>query len=285
MHPRSSQHTLKQLLSRRDFLALAGVATGSVAAACGAGTIGLYWLLANDDETPLSDALHYTTSTPGPRLEQNKVLAAPRIISRAEWGAREVNFAAENETGLYSSDNPEGWREYNGDLRDDYQTLVIHHSATYEIDDVATMRVVQDLHMDDRGWADVAYHYCVGKTGSIFEGRVMNVRGTHTAGYNTGSLGVCLLGNFEEEVPTQAQLTATLALVNWLALRLDLTHLAGHRDFNAITVCPGANLYPYLVEFAASADLLIGTDGYRGPFPETNDETAALFGCCCCGAT
>lgn len=282
---RSSQHTLKRLLSRRDFLALAGLTTGSVGAACGAGIIGFYWLLTNDD-TPASDMLGYVTTTPGHRLAVNKVMAAPRIVSRSEWGSREVNLAADNETGLYSARNPEGWREYKGDLRDDYQTLVIHHSATYEIDDVNTMRVVQNLHMDDRGWADIGYHFCVGKTGSIFEGRVMSVRGTHTAGYNTGSLGVCLLGNFEEELPTQEQLSATFALVNWLSLRLGLTHVAGHRDFNDITVCPGANLYPYLVELAASANLLVGTAGYSGPTAESyDDKTAAGVGCCCCGAT
>ncbi len=282
MQRRPQKQRIEILLSRRDFLAFAGLAAGTGAALCGAGTIGLYWLLTNNER----NGLGYATTMPGPRLAIDKRMAAPRIVSRAEWGAREINFAAENETGLYSAANPEGWHEYEGDLRDDYQTVIIHHSATYEFDDVNTMRVVQDLHLDDRRWADIGYHFCVGKTGTIFEGRMLKARGTHTAGYNTGSVGVCLLGNFEEESPTQEQLTAAFAVVNWLALRLDLTHLAGHRDFNAITVCPGANLYPYLVEMAASARLDVGTAGYSGPTPQATEEnTAALRGCCCCGAT
>lgn len=272
-----SKHTLKHLLSRRDFLAFASLAIGTGAALCGAGTIGLYWLLTSDTG---EDALSYATTTPGPRLAINKNMAQPRVVYRAEWGAREVDLDAENEHGVYSPDNPEGWREYEGDLRDNYQTVVIHHSATYEVDDVNTMRFVQLLHMDDRGWADIGYHFCVGKTGTIFEGRLLRVRGTHTAGYNTGSVGVCLLGNFDEEEPTQDQLSAAHALVNWLALRLRLTHLAGHRDFNDLTVCPGANLYPLLIDFAASAGLLLGTDGYIGPTPDASDDTASLMGCC-----
>lgn len=282
MRRRISKSQIQRLLSRRDFLAIAGLATGAGAAICGASTIGLYWLLSGN-RRPAS-TLDYSTTTPDPRLVMvDKVMASPEIISRDTWGARPINLLAKNESGLYSEDNPEGWRVYDGDLRDDYQTIVLHHSAVYEIDDVATMRYVQDLHMDDRGWADVGYHFCVGKTGLIFEGREMAVRGTHTASYNTGSLGVCLLGNFEDESPTDAQLAATLAVVQWLALRLELTHLAGHREFNDVTVCPGENFYPLLDDIAVATGLIRGTDGYIGPAPSEDDVTAMT--CCCCGAT
>lgn len=104
----------------------------------------------------------------------------------------------------------------------------------------------------------------------------MSARGVHTEFYNTGSLGVCLLGNFEEIEPTQPQLDAAQALVNWLALRLQLTHLAGHREFNTTTVCPGANLYPHLDQIAAVALLQRGTNGYIAPPEQQITPTPTL---------
>ncbi len=264
----------KRQLSRREFMTMMGVAIGSgLAVVCGATTVGAYWLLTHDKSS---------TDRPVPEATQlalSKTVERPPIVSRAEWGARAVNHAAEEEFGFYTLDNPEGWREYEDDLRDAYQTVVIHHSALYETDDLTSILAIQDLHLDDRGWADIGYHFCVGQDGTVYEGRRMSVRGVHTEGYNTGSLGVCLLGNFQVITPTGPQLTNTHLLVNWLALRLRLTHLAGHREFNDITVCPGANLYPYLDEMASQALLLRGIDGYLPP-PE-QQLTPTSYGTCC----
>lgn len=233
---------------------------------CAAGSIGLYWLLSDPTAPAVEDSLAYNTTTPNPeRQAVVKAMEQPRIVSRMEWGARTVNQDAENETGLYSATNPEGWLTYDSLLHDAYQTVVVHHSALYEEDDLTTVRAVQDLHMDDRGWADVGYHYMVGRNGTIFAGRDLAVRGTHTSRHNTGSVGVCLLGNLEVDEPTQPQLAAAQILINWLAVRLQLTHLAGHGDFNAETVCPGATIRPKLEAMATAAGLAYGTDGYSLP--------------------
>lgn len=228
-----------------------------LAGVCGSSLVGVSWLLNRHQPSAPPTALH--------RANIVKMIERPLIVTREGWGARPTNHAAAEEFGFYTLDNPEGWREYSGDLREAYQTVVIHHSSIYETDDWLTMQAIQDLHIDSRGWADIGYHFCIGQSGTIFEGRWMSARGVHTELYNTGSLGVCLLGNFEEITPTEPQLAATQALVNWLALRLQLTHLAGHRDFNANTVCPGANLYPHLDLIAAVALLKHGTDGYVAP--------------------
>jgi hypothetical protein len=241
-------------LSRRAFLGLVG------AGAAG----GLLWLLRRDAPSPDG------SSPPG----LSGAASCPSIVPRADWGALPPNHSAPHETGFYSLDNPEGWREYSGDLRARYNTVVIHHSANYGRDDIHTLRYIQDRHRNDRGWADVAYHFFVGKTGTIYEGRPLNVRGTHVANHNTGTVGICLLGDMRTQTPTVPQLASTQELVRWLAAELALTHLAGHAEFNPETVCPGTNVMPYLDVFAAAAGLIHSTAGYM-PSEEQATATAA----------
>lgn len=271
-----------KLITRRDFLlALLGMGTAVGAV----GGLGLGYLLLDSDG---SSAASLPTPTPNrERMALLKTVDRPIIVSREEWGAREVNHEAEQEQGYYSLQNPEGWRDYEEDLRLIYNTIVIHHSVLYADDDLSSVVAVQNLHMNSRKWADIGYHFCVGKNGTVFEGRKLTARGTHTEARNTGTLGICLLGNFQDTSPTDAQLEAAQRMVNWLAVRLDVTHLAGHRDFNDTTVCPGNNLYASLDAIAINAMLKRGTDGYVVP-PEqlltpTLDPSDTVFvqGCSC----
>lgn len=203
----------------------------------------------------------------------------PPIVSRAEWGALPINHQARNEHGFYQrSGNPEGWYVYEGDLRDSYQTLILHHSSFYEADGLATLSEVQRLHREDRMWADIGYHFMVDIDGTIYEGRDLAARGVHTGGYNTGSVGVCLLGDFRFAAPAAAQWEGTVALGSWLVAELALSHVAGHRQFNKATECPGAALLARLPEMAALLGVEYGTAGYA-------PATSAGDGCHCCCET
>jgi hypothetical protein len=207
----------------------------------------------------------HVTVTPLPtptRPTLLKQIDRPGILTRQDWGARVPNHEAPNEYGFYSADNPDGWRVYEDDLRAVYRTVVVHHSVLYEGDDLSTMRAIQEQHMDLRGWADIAYHFAVGQSGQVFEGRPLTVRGTHVEGFNTGSAGVVFLGDFTLDYPTPVQFEAGRRLIDWLALRLELTHLAGHSDFNNDTDCPGQHLRDMLPLLAQSAGLALGTGGY-----------------------
>jgi hypothetical protein len=250
--------------SRRDFLGLTGMAAVAGGLSCIGGIVG-YLIL---KEATRSSPAAATLPTPSaPRANRIKQIDRPEIITRAGWSARAPDHAAENEPGFYSLDNAEGWRDYEGDLRAIYRTVVVHHSVIYETDDLTTMQEIQKEHMDLRKWADIGYHFGVGQSGQVFEGRALNARGTHVEHFNTGSVGVVFFGNFQFIQPTPEQIDAGRRLIDWLALRLELTHLAGHSDFNDFTVCPGNNLRPYLAAFAVSAGLVLGTGGYE-PSPE-----------------
>ena len=195
----------------------------------------------------------------------------PVIISRADWGARSLNIDAPEEFGLFSADfNPEGVLYYPDDLSVVLNTIVVHHSATA----YSTPTQVQDLHMDGRGFADVAYHYLIDSEGTIYEGREINIRGAHVQGFNTGSVGIVLLGNFNDEVPTESQVESLQKLVDYLRYTYEIRYLAGHKDYPNQspdgTECPGDNLYPHLSDLANSLGMKYGIEGYVSPYSSNN---------------
>ncbi|MFP4321760.1 MAG: peptidoglycan recognition family protein [Anaerolineales bacterium] len=265
-------------IPRRQFLACAlGGLSASVVSACGLTGLGgiALWATRRDTGAPSTrPALNLATLPPPENLP---------MVRRADWGALAPDHSARFENGFYDAErNPAGWRVYDQPLADVYRTVVIHHSVEEEADDLATLAFIQNLHRGDRGWADVAYHYFIGKAGTLYEGRPLTVRGVHVGGHNTGSAGVCLLGNFMHQQPTPAQLDAARGLVVWLAGFLQLTHLAGHRAFNAGTLCPGDNLVPHLPGLATAAGLALGPDGYDGPTPQPSDTPRANGPGCAC---
>ena len=249
MQPRS--HTNQREVSRRRMLwRLAAVGGAGALAALGAAAAGLF------TERPRLVVLPNAAGTSGAAVR-------PSVVGRDAWGALPVDHAARNERGHYERGvNPEGWYVYAGDLRDSYQTLVVHHSAFYKADGRATLLEIQRLHRGDRGWADVGYHYMIDVDGAIYEGRNLGVRGVHTQGRNTGSAGVCLLGDFRFRAPTPAQWDALVALALWLIAELELTHIAAHNQFNEGTVCPGARVTEQLSALAENLGAGYGAGGY-----------------------
>ena len=190
----------------------------------------------------------------------------PDILSRAEWGARSLDLEAPEEFGLFDAkSNQEGVLYYADDLRAVLNTIVVHHSAIPN----ASPAEIQDLHIEGRRFADVAYHFLIDFDGIIYEGREINIRGAHVQGFNTGSVGIVLLGNFNNEQPSETQLASLWALVDYLRYTYEIRYLAGHKDYPDQspdgTECPGDNLYPLLPEIARSLGMKYGIHGYVKP--------------------
>jgi hypothetical protein len=245
-------------MKRREVLRYGALGTLVMAGlAAGIGTLGGIMLLLRPRRASAPAPAETSAPTQPP-------LPPPPIVSRADWGARPPDHTAPNETGFADSARDDGWFAYVGDLAAVYNTVVIHHTATFPAQD-ETMADVQALHMDRNGWADVGYHFAIDANGVVYEGRDVHVRGSSVAGHNSGVMGVVLMGNFERGQPTAAQLQALQPLVNWLAQTYALSHLAAHREFNSDSLCPGDNLMPYLDSVAQVAGLQRGTDGYVPP--------------------
>jgi hypothetical protein len=111
------------------------------------------------------------------------------------------------------------------------------------------MRAIQRWHLD-RGWATVGYHFVVSPSGRIFRGRPVDRLGAHVLGHNAGTVGICLMGNFELERPT----AAALASLEHVRLRLvpggTRVPLLGHRQHRGHerSACPGRHLSSYLAK-------------------------------------
>lgn len=254
---------MRRKLSRRDFIGLTALAAAAGAGLCGIGGIAGILLLRRRRLAlmPTSTPLPTPTPTPFPIT----------IVSRAAWGARPVNHEAEDEKVFATQENLDGWYEYTVDLATIYRTVAIHHSAfsSEEATTTAlhydTMIGLQTLHQDRRHWADIGYHYGIGADGTIYEGRDIHARGANVENYNWGTVGIVLMGNFEIEAPTDAQIASLNLLIAWLKLILNVTHLAAHSEFNDKTQCPGSHLKGLLDQIAQIAGLARGTGGYVRP--------------------
>ena len=79
--------------------------------------------------------------------------------------------------------------------------------------------------MQGNGWNDIGYNFLVDRFGTVYEGRGggidQNVIGAHAQGFNSGTVGVALVGNFIAATPTEAQQDALVRLLAW---RLDVAH-------------------------------------------------------------
>jgi len=122
---------------------------------------------------------------------------------------------------------------------------VLHNSATPASADhgLATVKSFAEYHMSHNGWKAIGYHFVIDTKGVIWAGRKMSVIGAHAgvAG-NPGSIGVCLVGNFEEnDKPTEAQKRSLAALHVALHDRFygsAALRIRFHREFMD-TACPG----------------------------------------------
>ena len=81
---------------------------------------------------------------------------------------------------------------------------IVHHTAgpnDYSpAQAAAIMRGIQVYHVKSNGWNDIGYNFLVDRYGTVYEGRYggidKNVIGAHARGFNTGSVGVAVIGTF-----------------------------------------------------------------------------------------
>jgi hypothetical protein len=182
----------------------------------------------------------------------------PAIHSRAQWGADERLM------------------RWDPEYAPTIKAATIHHTAdgnTYAAADVpAILRSMYAYHAVSRGWGDIGYNVIVDKFGRAWEGRsgglASTVVGAHAGGFNTGTVGVSMLGNYDVVAPPTVMLEMVASVVAWklslygvdprgtttltsggggtskyaAGVKVTVPTVFAHRDVGA-TACPGRYAY------------------------------------------
>lgn len=150
--------------------------------------------------------------------------------------------------------------------------LIIHHSAGFSSapDYKQVMTYYWDFHVNTNGWDDIGYNWLIDPNGVIYEARGSNTLGAHFSCMNSNTLGICMIGNYVSQPPSDTAIESLLALLAYEAYQnnidpdgmsyhstsqLNLYNISSHRDGNSATapgscpkgtVCPGDSLYALL---------------------------------------
>lgn len=160
------------------------------------------------------------------------------IISRDAWGYR---------YGL-------GWNKRPVPA----QHVILHHSETNTPsenasfdEDAAAVRYLDYIgwlrfNYADTGYtrprgAGISYTWAVTPSGRVFQGHDITLTSSHTSGYNTSGVGICLVGNYMNTAPTKKQIEAVARLLlqakeDGHIVRAKIDY--GHKETSS-TDCPG----------------------------------------------
>ncbi|WP_329150484.1 N-acetylmuramoyl-L-alanine amidase [Streptomyces sp. NBC_01456] len=200
-------------------------------------------------------------------------LRGVHYVSRPGWGADESKRYKDGKVN-----SPEKYYPL--------QAIAVHHTDTPndDPDPAATIRSIYEYHAVTLDWGDIGYHFLIDEDGNIYEGRYSGddgipafhtdgdlVTAFHTLGYNSGNLGIALLGTLAEKAPTDAAKTSLIRLIKTIArfkgldpqanityvnpvdgTKKDVTTVTGHRDW-LTTDCPGDSMYDLLTQVRAAA--------------------------------
>ena len=136
----------------------------------------------------------------------------------------------------------------------DWKYVVVHHTATQ----TGNVESIHRTHLarkdaDGNPWRGIGYHFVVGNGHGMEDGRIEptfrwrdQLAGAHAgvADYNRSGIGICLVGNFEQQPPTEAQFGALTELVRTLTSDYGINpdDVKRHGELKA-TACPG-RLFP-----------------------------------------
>ena len=133
--------------------------------------------------------------------------------------------------------------------------ITVHHDgmspflSTDQSSSSARIEMIRNGHRA-KDWGDIGYHYVVDRGGRVWEGREMKWQGAHVKNENEGNIGVCCLGNFDEQSPSDAQLQACQQIVSCLMGKygIPVSRVKTHQEWpSAHTACPGRSLQREMV--------------------------------------
>jgi hypothetical protein len=135
-----------------------------------------------------------------------------------------------------------------------WKYVVLHHSASPE----GNYDAIDREHRKRLGWEGCGYHFVIGNGTGSPDGQVevaqrwtnqkhgIHCRNGKNPDVSEYGIGICLIGDLDDQPPTPRQIAATKALVAYLGQRYNIAadHIDTHaRLANTPTACPG-KLFP-----------------------------------------
>jgi peptidoglycan hydrolase-like amidase len=162
----------------------------------------------------------------------------PLILPRSSWENNSalvnlLDWLPENKSEESLSDeNPN-----SNDTIPDYapvDRIVIHDTGCSSktswcnkdnVDSKEIISAIYRNHAKQRGWGDIGYHYIIDRQGNIYEARFggNGVRGAHVydskncTNFNVGTIGISILGNYENTQVPKSAFDSLSKLVGWLS--------------------------------------------------------------------
>lgn len=195
--------------------------------------------------------------------------AAPSIRTRAAWDPED---SCEPRTSPPDTIKPEG--------------AVVHHTVSGLTSASTVPGVILAIclfHRNSRGWDDIGYNFLVDPFGQAWEGRAggidQGVRGASTAGFNSFTFGIAMIGDYSGAVPSPATLETVAEVIAWKfsihdippagtttvvvtgsqlhpdGATVAIDRVSGHRDLGA-TRCPGDGGYSTLGSIRTEVETL-----------------------------
>lgn len=152
--------------------------------------------------------------------------------------------------------------------------IILHHTASEYASSLDGIREIHKYHSLSRRWWDIGYNYVIGYNGEVYEWRLWwdYAVWAHVLWNNYSTMGISVMGNYNERKLTNNQYRALKALISkiiytydidmeeeiplhktctdceyWLSTK-EFSPIAGHRD-GWHTSCPWENIYLHIETF------------------------------------
>ena len=119
--------------------------------------------------------------------------------------------------------------------------IIIHHTAMPK--DTPISRV-SEVHVEN-GWSRLSYHFGV-LDDSIYVINDISKMTWHAKGSNKYGIGVVLLGNYQNDYPSEQTIKTLQSLISAIKEVYCIRDVVAHRDVRA-TLCPGDKAYECLI--------------------------------------
>jgi hypothetical protein len=177
-----------------------------------------------------------------PKAASSKVERPKNIVARDEWGSKPDPIPASR--------------------KHEPKFVTLHHAGVLWTNSKEPAQFVRDMQSWGKKrpqiekpprntfWPDLPYHFLIAPDGRIYEGRPLEYEPESNTKYPlAGNLGVEMMGDFNRQRPSKAQLESAVRLTAWLMQehRIPIDRVRTHRDAaQGQTECPGKDFLRYM---------------------------------------